>query len=116
MKSYDVVVIGAGSTGTAVARDCAKRGLKTLLLERDDIASATVGTCAGMISSGLKYMEEPEIVDMCSEEVVHFLRIARHIVSKNPILTPMLQMSDLSTGGSFAPSYPLHSCCQRSVG
>ena len=52
---FDVVVIGGGSTGTATARDCAMRGLKTLLLERDDIASATVGTCAGMISSGLKY-------------------------------------------------------------
>ncbi|MFW9981859.1 MAG: FAD-dependent oxidoreductase, partial [Candidatus Thorarchaeota archaeon] len=47
-SDFDVVVIGGGSTGTAVARDCAMRGLRTLLLERDDIASATVGTCAGM--------------------------------------------------------------------
>ena len=102
---FDVVVIGGGSTGTAVARDCALRGLRTMLVERDDIASATVGTCAGMISSGLKYMEEPEIVDMCSQEVVYFNRIARHIVSKLPILTPMLEMSDLSSGGNFAEEY-----------
>ncbi|MGQ4912506.1 MAG: FAD-dependent oxidoreductase [Candidatus Thorarchaeota archaeon] len=102
---YDVVVVGGGSTGTAVARDCAMRGLRTLLLERDDIASATVGTCAGMISSGLKYMDEPEIVDMCSQEVVYFNHIARHIIMKNPILTPMLEMSDLSTGGNFAEEY-----------
>ncbi|NWF95464.1 MAG: FAD-dependent oxidoreductase [Candidatus Thorarchaeota archaeon] len=104
-KEYDVVVIGGGSTGTAVVRDCAMRGLKSLLIERDDIASATVGTCAGMISSGLKYMEEPHIVDMCSEEVVHFNRIARHLIMKNPILTPMLEMGDLSSGGSFAEEY-----------
>ncbi|MFX0053753.1 MAG: FAD-dependent oxidoreductase [Promethearchaeota archaeon] len=104
-SDFDVVVIGGGSTGTAVARDCALRGLKTLLLERDDIASATVGTCAGMISSGLKYMDEPEIVDMCSEEVVHLNRIAHHIIMKNPILTPILEMSDLSTGGNFAAEY-----------
>ena len=104
-SDYDVIVIGGGSTGTAVARDCALRGLKTLLLERDDIASATVGTCAGMISSGLKYMDEPEIVDMCSEEVVHLNRIARHIIIKNPILTPILELSDLSTGGNFAAEY-----------
>jgi glycerol-3-phosphate dehydrogenase len=101
----DVVVIGGGSTGTAVVRDCAMRGLRTTLFERDDIASATVGTCAGMISSGLKYMDEPKIVDMCSEEVVYFNRIAKHIVSKLPILTPMLEMSDLSTGGNFAEEY-----------
>ncbi len=105
LTDYDVIVIGGGSTGTAVTRDCAIRGLKTLLLERDDIASATVGTCAGMISSGLKYMEEPNVVDMCSEEVIHFNRIARHIIEKNPILTPMLKMSDLSTGGNFAEEY-----------
>ncbi|MHA2014374.1 MAG: FAD-dependent oxidoreductase, partial [Candidatus Thorarchaeota archaeon] len=105
MSDYDVVVIGGGSTGTAVARDCQIRGLKTLLLERDDIASGTVGTCAGMISSGLKYMNEPEIVDMCSSEVVHLKRIARHIIMKNPILTPMLEMSDLSSGGNFAEEY-----------
>ncbi|MHA1882463.1 MAG: FAD-dependent oxidoreductase [Candidatus Thorarchaeota archaeon] len=105
LNEYDVVVIGGGSTGTAVARDCAMRGFKTVLLERDDIASATVGTCAGMISSGLKYMDEPEIVDMCSEEVVHLLRIARHIISKLPIITPLLQLSDLSTGGNFAEEY-----------
>ncbi len=104
-SEFDVVVIGGGSTGTAVARDCAMRGFRTILLERDDIASATVGTCAGMISSGLKYMEEPEIVDMCSQEVVYFNRIARHIVTKLPILTPMLEMSDLSSGGNFAEEY-----------
>jgi glycerol-3-phosphate dehydrogenase len=105
MNEYEVIVIGGGSTGTAVARDCAMRGLKTILLERDDIASATVGTCAGMISSGLKYMEEPDIVDMCSQEVVYFKRIAQNIIMKNPILTPMLEMSDLSSGGNFAEEY-----------
>ncbi|MFX1262919.1 MAG: FAD-dependent oxidoreductase [Promethearchaeota archaeon] len=104
-SDFDVVVIGGGSTGTATARDCALRGLKTLLLERDDIASATVGTCAGMISSGLKYMDEPKIVDLCSEEVVHLNHIARHIIMKNPILTPILELSDLSTGGNFAAEY-----------
>jgi glycerol-3-phosphate dehydrogenase len=104
-ESYDVIVIGGGSTGTAVVRDCALRGMKALLLERDDIASASVGTCAGMISSGLKYMDEPHIVDMCSQEVVYLNNIARHIIMKNPILTPLFQMSDLSSGGNFAEEY-----------
>ncbi|MFW9848612.1 MAG: FAD-dependent oxidoreductase, partial [Candidatus Thorarchaeota archaeon] len=97
MTEFDVVVIGGGSTGTAVARDCAMRGMKTLLLERDDIASATVGTCAGMISSGFKYYNEPEVMDICSEEVTNFRKIARHIVMKNPILFPLLDLSDFSS-------------------
>lgn len=104
-SEFDVVVIGGGSTGTAVARDCAMRGLRTLLLERDDIASATVGTCAGMISSGLKYRDEPDIMEMCSKEVVHFNRIARHIIMKNPILAPFLKMSDVASDSAYIDAY-----------
>ncbi len=97
---YDVVVIGGGSTGTAVARDCAMRGLRTLLLERDDIASATVGTCAGMISSGFKYYNEPEVMDMCSREVVYLRKIARYIVMKNPNLFPILDLTEFSSSSN----------------
>ncbi|MFW9893306.1 MAG: FAD-dependent oxidoreductase, partial [Candidatus Thorarchaeota archaeon] len=104
-SDFDVVVIGGGSTGTAVARDCAMRGLRTLLLERDDIASATVGTCAGMISSGFKYREEPDIMKLCSKEVVYFNRIARHIVMKNPMLAPIISLSDVSRDSSYAEAY-----------
>jgi glycerol-3-phosphate dehydrogenase len=105
---FDVVVIGGGSTGTAVARDCAMRGIRTLLLERDDIASATVGTCAGMISSGLKYNDEPDIRAMCSSEVVHFKHIARHIIAKNPVLVPLMELSDAASDSSYADSYSEH--------
>lgn len=107
-SKFDVVVIGGGSTGTAVARDCAMRGLRTLLLERDDIASATVGTCAGMISSGLKYRDEPDIMKMCSKEVVYWIHIARHIIMKNPILAPLLDLSDAASDSSYMDSYSEH--------
>ena len=33
-KEYDVIVIGGGATGAGTARDCAKRGLKVMLIER----------------------------------------------------------------------------------
>ena len=105
---FDVVVIGGGSTGTAVARDCAMRGLRTLLLERDDIASASVGTCAGMISSGLKYRGEPDIMKMCSAEVVHLNRIARHIIMKNPIVAPILDLSVAASDGDYIDAYSDH--------
>jgi len=106
---FDVVVIGGGSTGTAVARDCAMRGLRTLLLERDDIASATVGTCAGMISSGLKYRTEPDIMEMCSKEVVHLNRIARHIIMKNPIIAPFFDLSQVAGDSDYIQAYGNHS-------
>ncbi|MHA2352755.1 MAG: FAD-dependent oxidoreductase, partial [Candidatus Thorarchaeota archaeon] len=32
--TYDVIVVGAGPAGSTAAYDCAKQGLKTLLLEK----------------------------------------------------------------------------------
>ncbi len=30
----EVIIIGGGATGAGIARDCARRGLRTLLIER----------------------------------------------------------------------------------
>lgn len=80
-----------------MARDCAMRGMSTLLLERDDIASGTAGTSAGMISSGFKYYSEPEVMDICSHEVMHLRHIARHIAAKLPILFPIMDLGELGS-------------------
>lgn len=40
---FDVIIIGGGSTGAGTARDCSKRGLSTLLIERSDIATELPG-------------------------------------------------------------------------
>ncbi|HOJ96335.1 MAG TPA: NAD(P)/FAD-dependent oxidoreductase [Methanospirillum sp.] len=48
-RTYDVVVVGGGPTGSTAARICAKSGLKTLLIEEQ----ATFGypvQCAGLLS------------------------------------------------------------------
>ena len=38
---FDLLVIGGGATGSGVALDAQTRGLKTILVERDDFASGT---------------------------------------------------------------------------
>lgn len=45
-STYDVIVIGAGIVGTACALECALRGLKTAVVERDVIGGGA--TAAGM--------------------------------------------------------------------
>lgn len=45
-STYDVIVIGAGIVGTACALECAKKGLKTAVVERDVIGGGA--TAAGM--------------------------------------------------------------------
>ena len=42
-NEFDVIVIGGGITGAGTARDCSLRGLRTLLIERHDIADGATG-------------------------------------------------------------------------
>ena len=37
----DVVIIGAGINGSGIARDAAMRGMRVVLVERDDVSNAT---------------------------------------------------------------------------
>ena len=34
-KEFDVIVVGGGATGLGVARDCALRGMRVALVERE---------------------------------------------------------------------------------
>src|ERR1044071_5342783 len=45
-KSLDVIIVGAGIVGAACAAECARAGLKVLVLDRGPIAGGT--TAAGM--------------------------------------------------------------------
>ncbi len=48
----EVIIIGGGATGAGIARDCARRGLRTLLIERHDIATGATGRNHGLLHSG----------------------------------------------------------------
>lgn len=48
--AHDVVVIGAGVIGLACAWRCAQRGLRTLVLERDEPGAGASGVAAGMLA------------------------------------------------------------------
>jgi glycerol-3-phosphate dehydrogenase len=105
---YDVIVIGGGSSGAGTARDCAMRGLKTILLERNDFGSGSAGACAGMISGGVKYLNEPEMVAMCTQEVIYLQNIAKHIVFRLPIITAIVNEIDLNSRMSGKTDYSKH--------
>jgi glycerol-3-phosphate dehydrogenase len=53
----DLLVIGGGITGCAVARDAAARGLTVLLVERNDLAAGTSGRSTKLLHGGLRYLE-----------------------------------------------------------
>lgn len=57
---YDLLIIGGGINGCAIARDAAGRGLKVILAEQNDLASATSSASTKLIHGGLRYLENYE--------------------------------------------------------
>ncbi len=82
MELYDIAVIGGGINGAGVARDAAGRGLKVLLVEQNDFASATSSASTKLIHGGLRYLEyyEFRLVSESLAEREVMLRIAPHII------------------------------------
>ncbi len=59
-QNYDLVIIGGGINGTAIAADAAGRGLSVLLCEQYDLAQATSSASSKLIHGGLRYLEQFE--------------------------------------------------------
>lgn len=57
---YDILVIGGGINGAAVARDAAGRGLHVLLVDAGDFGGETSSASSKLIHGGLRYLEHFE--------------------------------------------------------
>ena len=57
---FDLIVIGGGITGAGIALDASLRGLKTLLVEKNDFASGTSSKSTKLIHGGLRYLKQLE--------------------------------------------------------
>ena len=55
-QKQDLVIIGGGITGAAIARDATTRGLKVALVEKGDFASGTSSRSSKLIHGGLRYL------------------------------------------------------------
>lgn len=87
---YDLLIIGGGINGTAIARDAAGRGLKVLLCERDDLARHTSSSSTKLIHGGLRYLEyyEFKLVREALIEREVLLRSAPHIIRPMRFVLP----------------------------
>lgn len=104
-KHYDVIVIGGGATGAGTARDCAMRGLKTLLVERKDFTAGATGRNHGLLHSGARYaVTDKESAAECISENMILRRIARHCVEETGGLFITLPEDDLSYQATFVKS------------
>ena len=55
---YDVLVIGGGCNGVGVLLDASTRGLRSLLIEKDDFASGASSKSTKLIHGGVRYLQQ----------------------------------------------------------
>lgn len=101
-KTFDVVIIGGGATGAGIARDCSRRGLSVILLERTDIATGATGRNHGLLHSGARYaVTDKESAEECIKENLILKRIASHCVEETNGLFVTLPEDELSYQSIF---------------
>ncbi len=91
MAEFDIAVIGGGINGTGIARDAAGRGLRVLLIEQNDLASATSSASSKLIHGGLRYLEQYEfgLVRTALKEREILLRAAPHLIQPLRFILPV---------------------------
>jgi len=82
MADYDLAVIGGGLNGVSVARDAAGRGLRVILLEQGDLASAASSATSRLIHGDLALLERRRFQRVRRQlaERDTWLAIAPHVV------------------------------------
>src|SRR5688572_11062112 len=88
---FDLIVVGGGITGVAVARDAALRGLQVVLCERGDFGEGTSSRSSKLIHGGFRYLQQLQIGlvrESCQERSLLSRSLAPHRVKPLPFLFP----------------------------
>jgi glycerol-3-phosphate dehydrogenase len=90
-QTFDLAVIGGGINGAAIAREAAIRGLKVVLVEAQDFASATSSRSSKLIHGGLRYLEQFHfaLVHESRRERRLLLAAAPHLARPLPFVLPI---------------------------
>jgi glycerol-3-phosphate dehydrogenase len=88
---FDLIVVGAGINGAAIAREAALAGMRVLIVERGDIGGGTSAASTRLIHGGLRYLEYAEIglVYESLRERERLLKLARHLVEPIELVIPV---------------------------
>jgi glycerol-3-phosphate dehydrogenase len=91
VADFDLAIIGGGINGTGIARDAAGRGLRTVLIEQNDLASGTSSASSKLIHGGLRYLEHGQfrLVHEALREREALLRAAPHLVRPMRFVLPI---------------------------
>src|SRR5437764_8762643 len=101
MADFDLAIVGSGINGAGIALDAAGRGLRVLLVEQNDLASATSSASTKLIHGGLRYLEQGAIrlvrEALAEREVLlrnapHLIRPLRFVLPYHGAMRPAWQL------------------------
>jgi glycerol-3-phosphate dehydrogenase len=115
----DVLVIGGGITGAGIALDAASRGLKTVLVERRDLAHGTSRWSSKLVHGGLRYLASGQFGiahESAAERHLLMTRIAPHLTRPLAQVMPLYAPGHVSRGAYVGIGYGLGDGLRRLVG
>lgn len=101
-SNANIIVVGAGFTGCAIAHDLALRGLPCTVIDRGDLAHGTSGRTHGLLHSGARYcVGDREAAIECYEENQILRKITTNCIEFNGGFFAAFSNSDLD----FIPQF-----------
>jgi glycerol-3-phosphate dehydrogenase len=94
ISSWDIIVVGGGSTGLGVALDAASRGYNTLLLEGVDFAKGTSSRSTKLLHGGVRYLAQGNI-SLVKEALLErdlLLKNAPHLTQVQSFIIPCFSL------------------------
>lgn len=90
-RHYDLVIVGGGIQGAAVAQAAAAAGYDVLVLEQTALAAGTSSRSSKLIHGGLRYLESGQLglVRESLRERAELLRLAPALVTLQPFHIPV---------------------------
>ncbi len=101
-RDFDLLVIGGGVIGAAIAAHAARAGLTVALVDAGDFGSGTSSASSKLVHGGLRYLRLGDV--RLVREAHHERRtlagaVAPHLVHRLPFLLPLYR------GGPFRPAF-----------
>ncbi|MET0782339.1 MAG: glycerol-3-phosphate dehydrogenase/oxidase [Microbacterium sp.] len=115
----DVLVIGGGITGVGIALDAAGRGLRTVLVERRDLAHGTSRWSSKLIHGGLRYLATGQFGiahESAAERHTLMTRVAPHLTRPLAQVMPLYAPGHMTRGAYIGVGFGLGDGLRRLVG
>ncbi len=97
VEKKDIIIIGGGINGMAIAGQAARLGLKVVLIEQNDLASGTSSKSTQLIHGGLRYLQQYyfSLVKKALHERSLLIKMAPHLIKPMHFIIPYYKESHL---------------------